>query len=47
MGEVCDYAAMKGQVLSELAGGSSFLPSDIELSWLEWLAAIFEWFDFS
>ncbi len=50
-GEVCDYAVMKSQVLTELAGGSSFLPSDIEVSWLEWpdldLSSIFEWFDFS
>ena len=46
---MCDYAAMKADVLSELASGGSFLGIDIDLSWLEWpdidLSSIFEWFD--
>ncbi len=50
-GEVCDYAAMKAEVLTDLAAGSSFSWLDINLSWLEWpdisLSSIFDWFDFS
>ena len=50
-GEVCDYAAMKAEVLSDLAGGASFSSFDVDLSWLEWpdidLSFIFDWFDFS
>lgn len=49
-GEVCDHAAMKAEVLAELAGGSFQWP-DIDLSWLEWpdidVSAIFDWFDWS
>ena len=49
-GEACDYAAMKAEVLSDLSSGS-FLPGDIDLSWLEWpdinLSGIFDWFEFS
>jgi len=50
-GEVCDYAAMKAEVLVDLAGGHGFEWPDLDLSWLEWpdidLASIFDWFDFS
>lgn len=49
-GEVCDYVSMKTELLSELAGGGSFLGIDIDLSWLEWpdidLGLLFDWFDF-
>ncbi len=45
-GEVCDYAAMKAEVLADLAGGSFQWP-DIDLSWLEWpdidLSSLFDW----
>jgi len=50
-GEVCDYAAMKASVLSELAPTGVFSLLDIDLSWLEWpdidLTSLFDWFDFS
>ena len=50
-GEVCDYAAMKAEVLSDLAAGATFSWLDVDLSWLEWpdidLSALFDWFDFS
>jgi hypothetical protein len=50
-GEVCDYAAMKAEVLSDLAVGGTFSWLDVDLSWLEWpdidLSSLFEWFDFS
>ena len=50
-GEVCDYAAMKAEVLTDLASGASLSMFDVDLSWLEWpdidLSSIFEWFDFS
>jgi hypothetical protein len=50
-GEVCDYASMKAEVLSELAQGGVFSWLDIDLSWLEWpdidLSGIFDWFDFT
>ena len=50
-GEACDYAAMKAEVLADLAGGASFSLFDLDLSWLEWpdidLTAAFDWFDFS
>jgi hypothetical protein len=50
-GETCDYAAMKAEVLSDLASGGSFLGTDIDLSWLEWpdidLSDVFDWFDFT
>jgi len=49
-GEVCDYASMKAEVLSDLSGGSFQWP-DLDLSWLEWpdidLSEIFDWFDWS
>lgn len=48
LGEVCDYTAMKAEVLGDLAGGS-FQWIDIDLSWLEWpdidIATVFDWFD--
>jgi hypothetical protein len=50
-GEACDYAAMKAEVLADLAGSGGFSLFDIDLSWLEWpdidLSSIFDWFDFS
>ena len=50
-GEACDYAAMKAEVLADLAGGSSFSLLDLDLSWLDWpdidLSSLFDWFDFS
>ncbi|GAA5481004.1 DUF6559 family protein [Haloferula sargassicola] len=50
-GEVCDYAAMKAEILADLAGGWTFELPDIDLSWLEWpdidLASLFDWFDWS
>lgn len=50
-GEACDYAAMKAEVLTDLAAGGSFAWPDIDLSWLEWpdidLSSLFDWFDFS
>jgi hypothetical protein len=52
LGEACcDYAAMKAEVLADLAGAGSFSLFDVDLSWLEWpdidLSSIFDWFDFS
>lgn len=50
-GEVCDYAAMKTEVLTDLSSDGSFLGIDPDLSWLEWpdidLSDIFDWIDFS
>jgi hypothetical protein len=50
-GEVCDYAAMKAEVLADLASGRSFSWRDIDLPWLEWqdidLSSLFDWFDFA
>lgn len=50
-GEACDYVAMKTELLTDLASGSSFSLLDVDLSWLEWpdidLSSIFDWFDFS
>ncbi|MBD2073669.1 hypothetical protein H6F86_07140 [Phormidium sp. FACHB-592] len=50
-GETCDYAAMKTEVLTDLATGGLFDWIDIDLSWLEWpdidLSSLFDWFDFS
>lgn len=50
-GEVCDYASMKAEVLTDLASSGSFLGIDIDLSWLEWpdidLSSVFDWFDIS
>ncbi len=49
-GEICDYVAMKSEVLSDLASGGSFMDIDIDLSWLEWpdidVSILFDWFDF-
>jgi hypothetical protein len=49
-GESCDYAAMKAEVLADLAGGSFEWP-DLDLSWLEWpdidLSKLFDWFDWN
>src|SRR5688500_4369868 len=48
-GEVCDQAAMKAEVLTDLAAGGSFSFFDLDLSWLEWpdidLSGLFDWFD--
>jgi hypothetical protein len=50
-GEACNYAAMKAQVLADLATGGSFSWLDLDLSWLEWpdidVTALFDWIDFS
>jgi hypothetical protein len=51
-GEVCNYAAMKAEVLADLAGGTgAFSIFDLDLSWLEWpdidLSGLFDWFDWS
>lgn len=51
LGEVCDYASMKTELLSEVSGlsASSFL--DLDLSWLDFpdinWAGIFDWFDWN
>ena len=51
IGEACNYAAMKAEVLSDLASGASFSLFDIDLSWLDWpdidLPSLFDWFDLS
>ncbi len=50
-GEVCDYGAMRAEVLTDLATDGIFAWPDIDLSWLDWpdidLSSIFDWFDFS
>ena len=50
LGEFCDYAAMRGEVLGELVQGGSFFDIDIDLSWLDWpdidLSSVFNWVDF-
>ena len=50
-GDTCDYAAMKAEVLADLAAGGSFAWPDLGLSWLEWpdidLSAVFDWIDFT
>lgn len=50
-GEVCDYAAMKAEVLRDLAAGGSFSMLDLDLSWLEWpdidVSSVFGWFDWT
>ena len=47
-GEACDYAAMKAEVLADLATDGSFAWLDLDLSWLEWpdidLSCLFDWF---
>lgn len=48
-GEACDYAAMKAEMLSDLAGGAALSLFDLDLSWLEWpdidLSGLFDWFN--
>ena len=48
-GEACDYAAMRAEVLTDLAGGGTFSWLDLGSSWLEWpdidLGGLFDWFD--
>lgn len=48
-GVACDYLAMRGDVLAELANGGSFSLLDTGLSWLEWpdidLDGPIDWFD--
>ena len=50
LGEACDYAAMRAEVLADLAPGGAFSPPDVGLSWLDWpdvdLSGLFDWFDF-
>jgi hypothetical protein len=50
-GEVCDYVAMRAEVLSDLAVDGAFSGIDLDLSWLEWpdidLSSLFDWFDLS
>ena len=50
-GEACDYAAMKAELLTDLATEGSFALPDLDLSWLEWpdidLSSLFDWFDVS
>jgi hypothetical protein len=50
-GEVCDYVAMKTEILADLASGSAFSLLDIDLSWLDWpdidFSSIFDGFDIS
>lgn len=47
-GEICDYAAMRSEVLTDLAGGGVFSALDLDLSWLDWpdidLSGLFDWF---
>jgi hypothetical protein len=49
-GEVCDYFAMKTELLTDIASDGTFSLLDLDLSWLEWpdidLSSIFDWFDF-
>jgi hypothetical protein len=48
-GEACDYAAMRADVLTDLASGGTFSWPDVDLSWLDWpdidLGGMFDWFD--
>ena len=50
-GEVCDYTAMRAEVLADLTSGGAFSALDVDLSWLEWpdidLTSVFDWFDVS
>jgi hypothetical protein len=47
--EACNYLAMRGEVLSELASGGTFSWLDTSSSWLEWpdidMSGMFDWFD--
>jgi len=49
-GATGDYDAMRSEVLTELSANDSFLPIDLDLSWLEWpdidLGDIFSGIDF-
>src|SRR5689334_13756455 len=50
MGKVCDYSAMRGEMIGALTD-TSFSLFDLDLSWLEWpdidLSGIFDFFDFN
>ncbi len=50
-GEVCDYAAMKAELLTDIVGGAKYSLFDLDLSWLDWpdidLSSVFDWFDLS
>ena len=47
MGEVCDQAAMKAEVLADLAGDGAVAFVSSGFSWLQWpdLSSLFDWFD--
>ena len=49
--EVCDYAAMKGEMTAAMTDDASKSWFDIDMSWLEWpdidLSSIFDALDFS
>ncbi len=48
IGESCDYAAMKGEMLSSVSNASDMSWFDIDLSWLEYPdidLSIFDFFD--
>lgn len=49
IGEVCDYASMKGEMAHAITDGSSDSWIDFDVSWLEWpdfdLPSIFDIFD--
>lgn len=49
IGEACDYAAMKSELLSAFTEGASDSWFDIDLSWLDWpdidLSGIFDFLD--
>ena len=51
LGEACDYAAMKAELLLAFTAGDSESWFDIDLSWLDWpdidLSDIFDFLDFS
>ncbi|MEX1016592.1 MAG: hypothetical protein WDZ31_07590 [Phycisphaeraceae bacterium] len=51
LGEVCDYAGMKTELVTDLAGDAAGTWFSVDLSWLDWpdvdFASLFEWFDFS
>ena len=49
-GEVCDYAAMKGEMVSAMTEGASSSWFDVDMSWLDWpdfdFSSLFDLFDF-
>lgn len=51
IGEVCDYAAMRTEMVTALTESSPGSWFDVDLSWLEWpdidLSGIFDFFDVS